>query len=336
MVNQSDLPELAAIFKTAIAAHLAPLQAEILVLKARLEERPVAKDGAPGRDGKDAPAVDVDALLARLKEFIPAGIPGSPGDPGKDGRDGVDGKDGRDGVDGKNGRDGVDGKDGSNGKDGAPGLNGKDGTPGADGKNGSSVDPSIIRAMVVDAVAAVVKEFPAPKDGEPGRDGRDGRDGERGFSGKDAAEIEPLHGMDESASYQAGTWIAHRNGLFRAYRATDPVKDGDYSAAGWSVILAGVADIRGELASDNRTYMQTVELSDGKAIVSKTKLPTPLHRGVFRDGTTYERGDFVQWGGNLWHANEMTTEKPIEGCKSWALAARRGRDGKDPSGGNKE
>ena len=47
---------------------------------------------------------------------------------------------------------------------------------------------------------------------------------------------------------------------------------------------------------------------------------------------TYERGDFVQWGGNLWHANETTTEKPIEGAKAWSLAARRGRDGKTPGG----
>jgi hypothetical protein len=336
MVTQSDLPELAAIFKTAIAAHLAPLQSEIAVLKARLEERPVAKDGAPGRDGKDAPAVDVTSIVDRLKEFVPAGVPGSPGEPGKDGRDGVDGKDGANGKDGATGLDGKDGRDGIDGKDGAPGMNGKDGANGLNGKDGSSVDPAVIRAMVVETVAAIVKELPAPKDGKPGRDGRDGRDGERGFTGKDAAEIEPLHGMDESASYQAGTWVAHRNGLFRAYRATDPVKDCDYAAAGWSLIVGGVTDIRGELAADQRTYLQTVELSDGKAIVSKTKLPTPLHRGVFRDGTTYERGDFVQWGGNLWHANETTTEKPIEGCKAWALAARRGRDGKDPTGGNRE
>jgi integrin beta 3 len=318
MVNQSDLPELAAIFKTAIAAHLAPLQAEIAVLKARIEERPVAKDGAPGRDGKDAPPIDVEALFARLKEAIPAPLRGDPGEPGKDGRDGINGKDGAPGADGRDG------------------INGKDGQNGTSGNDGISVDPAVVRAMVIDTVAAVVKELPAPKDGEPGRDGRDGRDGDPGLCGKDAAEIQPLHGMDESASYQAGTWVAHRNGLFRAYRATDPVRDGDFAAAGWSVILAGIADIRGELAGDNRTYLQTIELSDGKSIVSKAKLPTPLHRGVFRDGTTYERGDFVQWGGNLWHANETTTEKPLEGCKSWALAARRGRDGKDPTGGNKE
>lgn len=303
MVKQSDLVELAAVFKTAIAAHLAPLQAEIAVLKARIDERPVAKDGAPGRDGKDAPPVDVDALFLRLKDALPAPLKGEPGAPGKDGREGVDGK---------------------HGIDGAP------------GKDGASVDPAVIKAMVHETVAAVVKEFPAPKDGNPGRDGRDGRDGDPGLCGKDAADIQPLHGMDESASYQAGTWVAHRNGLFRAYRATDPVRNGDYAASGWSVILAGISDIRGELAGDNRTFLQTIELSDGKSIVSKTKLPTPLHRGVFRDGTTYERGDFVQWGGNLWHANETTTEKPIEGCKSWALAARRGRDGKDPTGGTKE
>ena len=56
MVNQSDLPELAAIFQAAIAAHMAPLQAEIAVLKARLDERPIAKGWIAGarRQGRSA------------------------------------------------------------------------------------------------------------------------------------------------------------------------------------------------------------------------------------------------------------------------------------------
>lgn len=84
MVNQDDLPELAAVFKAAIAAHIAPLQAQIAALKARLDDRPVSCDG------KDADPVD----YARIDQTIEAGIQKAvtalpkP----KDGRDGDNGR----------------------------------------------------------------------------------------------------------------------------------------------------------------------------------------------------------------------------------------------------
>lgn len=57
-------------------------------------------------------------------------------------------------------------------------------------------------------------------------------------------------------------------------------------------------------------------------------------RGIrFRDkwtaGETYERGDTVLWSGSLWICREATSEKPADGGGAWALAAKKGRDGRD-------
>ena len=92
MVDEKDLPELAAVFKTAIAAHMAPLQAEIAVLKARLDDRPAPKGRRPGtgRQGRSSARIDYDFLLKeslfKVKEAaaaIPAPI-GKDGAPGRD------------------------------------------------------------------------------------------------------------------------------------------------------------------------------------------------------------------------------------------------------------
>jgi hypothetical protein len=268
--------------------------------------------GKDGRDGKDAPAIDVEALFARLKEAIPAPLKG---EPGKDGRDGANGKDGAPGVDGKDGRDGISGKDGAPGTDGRDGVNGKD---------GADVDPLILRGMVVGAVAEVVKELPAPKDGRDGRDGKDGIDGE---PGRDASAIDYVQ-FDPTKSYPLGTHALCRGGILYAERTTDRVEGNDFKAAGWRHLVAGLADVRMEILSDGRTFQFALEYSDGRTEKLQAKAAVPAHRGVWRESVTYEKGDVVQWSGNGWIAREVTTDKPGE-AKSWDLLARRGRDGKD-------
>lgn len=62
--------------------------------------------------------------------------------------------------------------------------------------------------------------------------------------------------------------------------------------------------------------------------VQDFRIPVMIYQGVFTDGKTYRRGDTVTWGGSLWHCDTETTDKP-DGGKSWRLAAKRGRDGKD-------
>jgi hypothetical protein len=64
----------------------------------------VGPRGEKGLDGRDAPPVDIDAVVVKVLERVPVPIPG------RDGRDGAPGI-GSKGESGKDGRDGVDGKD---------------------------------------------------------------------------------------------------------------------------------------------------------------------------------------------------------------------------------
>jgi hypothetical protein len=61
------------------------------------------------------------------------------------------------------------------------------------------------------------------------------------------------------------------------------------------------------------------------------KLPTPIYRGVFVAGKTYERGDCVTADGSLWHCNAETTMiRPGGGAAAWTLAVKRGQNASAP------
>lgn len=110
-----------------------------------IAQLPPAKDG---KDGKDAPPVDVGMIIREVAAQIPAPKDGADGQPGAsvtiedvrplvesevakavsaipkaaDGEPGRDGRDGQPGLPGRDGQDGKDGADGASGKDGADGL----------------------------------------------------------------------------------------------------------------------------------------------------------------------------------------------------------------------
>lgn len=245
--------------------------------------------GEPGRDGKDAEPVDIDRLTSRILAMIPEPARGEKGERGERGADGINGVDGQEGEPGIDGKDGRDGLDGSNGRDG---IDGKDG-----------------------------------KDGRDGRDGKDGRDGEKGADGRDGSAIEYVT-LDASKSYPRGTHAIHAGGTLYAERSTDPVSGGDFKAAGWRMLTAGISAIEAKLLTDGRTFEFAFRFTDGSVQKQQCKADVPAHRGVWREAVTYEKADVVQWSGNAWIAREVTTEKPGE-SKAWELLARRGRDGKD-------
>lgn len=60
-------------------------------------------------------------------------------------------------------------------------------------------------------------------------------------------------------------------------------------------------------------------------------LPIVLDRGIWKEGTTYVRGDSISYGGSTFIVQvDETTARP-ETSKDWRLAVKRGRDGKsDP------
>lgn len=57
-------------------------------------------------------------------------------------------------------------------------------------------------------------------------------------------------------------------------------------------------------------------------------LPSMIYRGVYRDGSTYVRGDCVTWAGSLWHCQTDTGTKPGDGSPDWILTVKRGSEGK--------
>lgn len=68
---------------------------------------------------------------------------------------------------------------------------------------------------------------------------------------------------------------------------------------------------------------------NGTVIEQQLHMPTPLYKGVWREGE-YTQGDQVRRGGAVWHCNvERTTARPDSGSADWTLAVNKGADGKD-------
>lgn len=201
----------------------------------------------------------------------------------------------------------------------------KDGAP---GKDADPVDLSAIHLFIVDAVAKAVAALPVPKDG------RDGRDAvaKDGSPGRDAAEIDVLDGLDETRSYPRGTYVTFRGGMFRSTRATDALsaKQGDMKAAGWSVVLNGIAKEGEEISDDFRTIKRLTVFTDGTRVERMHYVPAVVYRSIYKPDVVYVRGDAVTSGNQYWIAecNPAVGERPGT-SDAWRLAVRSGRDGKD-------
>lgn len=54
--------------------------------------------------------------------------------------------------------------------------------------------------------------------------------------------------------------------------------------------------------------------------------PVVIDKGFYREGTPYEQGDGVTFGGSYWIAQKDTDTKPGIGSQDWRLAVKKGRD----------
>jgi hypothetical protein len=207
-------------------------------------------------------------------------------------------------VDGAKGMDGAQGEKGEKGDKGDPGMDGKDGRDGKDGEKG---DPG--------------KDGKDGMHGAKGIDGTDGQRGEDGEPGRDALELDVLPGIDETRRYRRGTYAQHMGGLWRSMRTTEGMD-------GWECIVRGIASIESTYEEDGRVVHEKHTLSDGSHVTHTRQVPIMIYRGVFKDGAVYKQGDTVTWAGSMWHCNESTGEKPIDGVGAWTLATKRGRDAK--------
>jgi hypothetical protein len=178
-------------------------------------------------------------------------------------------------------------------------------------KDGDSVHPDTVALMVTREVAKALAELPRPKDGDPGRD---------------ATQYEPLLSIEDAKSYPRGTFAAHRGGMIRSFRQTDPVGDAGLFAAGWAVMLNGIASESEETANDGRTDKRVTHYTDGTVLERVISRSVVIDRGVYREGTAYAKGDGVSWGGSFWIAQRDTEAKPDAKDGSWRLSVKKGQD----------
>lgn len=155
-----------------------------------------------------------------------------------------------------------------------------------------SKDLGAVRERLI--AVEVRQPVPGPQ-GPAGKDGLDGKDGKDGLDGKDGRD-----------------GLSGKDGL-----------NGKDGADG-----LGFDDLIVEHDGERRFTFKAVKGDRVKAL-GPFVVPAQIGRGVFVEGSTYERGDVVTWGGSQWLATESTTVKPAEGSKAWTLVVKRGRDGRD-------
>lgn len=160
--------------------------------------------------------------------------------------------------------------------------------------------------------------------------GRDGDVGKSGAHGRDALEIQPMPGIDESRSYAEGVCARYRGGMIRADRQTDPVVAGDIIKAGWSVILEGIADEGEEVLDEGRVVVRTTTYTSGRVFAREHTSSKLVFRGIWAPGD-YRKGDLVSRGGSMWHCEAGATAENAPGAASthWKLIVKAGSPGRD-------
>lgn len=186
-------------------------------------------------------------------------------------------------------------------------------------KDGTSVTVDDVAPMIASEVEKWVSALPKPKDG---RDGLDVKELFRAEGGKLVAvmsdgTIRDL-GVFVGKDGQDADMAAIEKSIAEKFDAIPRPKDGKdgFSLEDFEVHYDGEKTITLMLKS--------------KDIVKEFSfvMPVVIDKGVYSEGKTYAPGDGVTWGGSFWIAQEETTAKP-DGGKSWRLAVKKGRDGRD-------
>lgn len=168
-------------------------------------------------------------------------------------------------------------------------------------KDGTSVTVDDVAPLISEAVEKAVASIPAPKDGVGLAGAVIGREGNL------------IVTLTDGQTRDLGP-VVGRDGIDAK---GDPGRD-----------ALQLTDFDSALSEDGRFLILSLE-SDDLKVTHELQLPTMIYRGVFKDGGAYLPGDMVTWAGSLWHCDAETSDKPGEGAKSWTLAAKKGRDGKD-------
>lgn len=189
----------------------------------------------------------------------------------------------------------------------------------------------VIRAQVDKATAPLLeriaeleaRKLPEAIKGDPGQPGRDGEDGADGTS----VALEDVERMVEG---RVAAWALdfERRAQGVLERAVDRMprpadgKDGRDGADG-----IGFDDLTVEHDGERGIVLRFARGSEVKEF--PLSFPVTIDRGVYKEGSAYQRGDAVTWGGSLWIAQKDSPESKPGMGDGWRLAVKKGRDGKD-------
>jgi hypothetical protein len=169
---------------------------------------------------------------------------------------------------------------------------------------GKSVELDEVLAVLSPRVDEAISAIPAPKDGK-------------------SVTIEQVKGLLES---YISTWALDferraQDILQRAIERIPAPRDGKDATE--------LADFDLLVDEEARTVTLTMGTAEGAKSVTR-KASWLLDRGIYSAGKSYDRGDTVSWGGNLWIAQvDGTKTMPAEAEPEWRLAVRKGRDGRN-------
>lgn len=332
--------EIAALMKAVGVVLKEELSAAFAVITGRLNELderlknipagPPGKDGVPGETGCIGPVGEPGQRgdVGPQGDTGPVGVKGDPGLPGESiqgpaGERGTPGPTGDRGPQGLAGQDGlpgesIKGEQGDRGERGEKGTKGDSGEPGERGEKGDRGD----------AGASIRGDKGEPGiPGPPGPFGRDGQKGDEGRPGRDALQIDILPGIDESKTYQRGTFACHKGGTVY------------FTGREWLCVSRGIDFETDELSEDFRTRTRKTFYTDGTVKEYSWRIPAMLYREGFKDGTEYTRGDVVNYDNSSWICVvDSTKAKPFPSNLSdkpqdWRLMVRKGGNGKDGAPG---
>ena len=194
-------------------------------------------------------------------------------------------------------------------------------------EKGKDADPVEVASLVTQEAERILAGWERPKDGQDGAPGEKGADGVPGRDGKDGIDA-----VDVMIDREGGLVFTMADGRMKNVGLVVG-KDGEAGLNGKD----GAPGINGKDGLDGVGFDDMdLEIDEEGAMIKFVKgdavkqfrIPVPIDRGVFREGTQYRKGDGVSFGGSWFIAQEDTGEKPENG-KGWRLAVKRGRDGKD-------
>lgn len=213
------------------------------------------------------------------------------------------------------------------------------------------IKPVDEQEIVKQVLASIVLPEPVPgpagpqgEKGEPGKDG-EGRAGNPGERGEKGADGQPGKDGKDGETPSVDDIALHFERRFSdvllacqqrfaetAQKAVADMPKPENGKDGRDAL--SLDDITFEFAADGRTLMLAGVRNGIKETKTIGKIPFPIFRGTWRkegprEGERYSKGDQVTHGGSQFIAVVDEPTGQPEACDHWALASKRGRDGRD-------